>query len=938
MALRTRVNNAPASLQVTTAWTPNLSSTGAFLTTDQLSWTGVTGTNASVTMGGNINVGGIGGGVQIQSGQTTDVTINNGSLVTLTLGTLGIDMSSAGANLIIGPTNALALNANQNWNINTGRTLRVDSVVSGAFSLTMAGGGSVLMVGTNTYSGGTNLSNGTLFGNVSNATPGSSGSFGTGTLFLSGGIITSPDASTRTYGNAVSLSGTPQMGTNAGNGALTFTNTVTVASNTTLTVANSGATFSGQLTGSGTLTKSGAGDLVLTGSGNTNSGNVTLSAGNTQLASLNSGTPDQLNGVTTVTLAGGTIFYRGNTATTIGHALTGSTGGEVYVRNTSATGVTFSGSWSGLQRPVNIYADASEGGATAQTLTLSTNTATAFTYLLMNNQSSVTVNQTLKYTGTSTWTCGQNLLLFRLAAAGIRGILHNASSGNITWSGLVRNEVAFPVTFEIKNDSSGVTTISGNITQASSGALAVEKTGSGTATLTGNNAFTNPCNVLAGTLNANSATALGAASSTTAISVTSGATLSLGAALNYSSPGRTTTISGTGVSTAGALVHAYAGTANVGSISLGAAAYVRGTATGALSSTFALGTNRLTAGAASGVSFTLSGTLTSTSPAGLTVGGQASDTGTVIVSGTNTLPGALFVNHGTLSTQSAQALGVTGSALNATVAANATLSIGVLATYTGALTLNGSVVVAHSGSTNLGTITSNANTAYVRGTVLNAALASPFSVISDLTFGAAASASLALTGVINSSASNVLVNIGQQAADTGTVFFNANNTYAGTTTLAYGTAQVVTNQNGSISGPLGKSGTIRFTGGTLQYSATNQFDYSPRLDTAGSQQWKIDTNGQTVTFATVLQGASSSLTKSGTGTLLVTGTNTYTGNTSTGAGTLQAGNTQAFGTTGTVTLTASGATLQTLTTGGQNGKLTVAALTNSAGGIIKIGG
>ena len=77
---------------------------------------------------------------------------------------------------------------------------------------------------------------------------------------------------------------------------------------------------------------------------------------------------------------------------------------------------------------------------------------------------------------------------------------------------------------------------------------------------------------------------------------------------------------------------------------------------------------------------------------------------------------------------------------------------------------------------------------------------------------------------------------------------------------------------------------------------------------------------------------------SDTGTVAITSTAT-TGTPSAVAvnfGRVTAGNTNAFGSTATVTIGASG-TLQTLTTGGQNGKLTVAALAGN-GGTIKIGG
>jgi fibronectin-binding autotransporter adhesin len=106
----------------------------------------------------------------------------------------------------------------------------------------------------------------------------------------------------------------------------------------------------------------------------------------------------------------------------------------------------------------------------------------------------------------------------------------------------------------------------------------------------------------------------------------------------------------------------------------------------------------------------------------------------------------------------------------------------------------------------------------------------------------------------------------------------------------------------------------------------------------------VTVNGSTLTLSGIVSNGGAGpykLTKAGVGTLNLTNTNTYSGGTDIGGtGTVQAGAVQALGSTGTVTLTVSTATLQTLTAGfaGQNGKLTVATLDNSAGGIIKIGG
>jgi autotransporter-associated beta strand protein len=96
------------------------------------------------------------------------------------------------------------------------------------------------------------------------------------------------------------------------------------------------------------------------------------------------------------------------------------------------------------------------------------------------------------------------------------------------------------------------------------------------------------------------------------------------------------------------------------------------------------------------------------------------------------------------------------------------------------------------------------------------------------------------------------------------------------------------------SGPLGKAaannaGSIVLNGGYLQYSASNQNDYSGRFSTAASQQYNVDTNGQNVTWAAPLISAGGSLTKVGAGILTLTGSSTYSGATTVNAGTLAVG-------------------------------------------------
>ena len=188
----------------------------------------------------------------------------------------------------------------------------------------------------------------------------------------------------------------------------------------------------------------------------------------------------------------------------------------------------------------------------------------------------------------------------------------------------------------------------------------------------------------------------------------------------------------------------------------------------------------------------------------------------------------------------------------------------------------------------------------------------------------------------------------------GTLTLTGANTYDGGTTINGGTLAL------GSAGALASSGTIAFGGGTLQYGASNTTDYSSRFSSAGSQLWSIDTNGQNVSFASALAGAGSSLTKSGSGTLTLSGANTYTGATTISAGALQAGSTTALGVNSAVTV-ASGATLDlngyslaagslagaglitdgaasavTLTTGGANGLTTFSGVIQDGAGQIAL--
>src|SRR5690606_19333520 len=80
---------------------------------------------------------------------------------------------------------------------------------------------------------------------------------------------------------------------------------------------------------------------------------------------------------------------------------------------------------------------------------------------------------------------------------------------------------------------------------------------------------------------------------------------------------------------------------------------------------------------------------------------------------------------------------------------------------------------------------------------------------------------------------------------------------------------------------------FRFNGGVLRAKAGATADFMSGHDLAVIEAGGafIDSNAQAITISQVL-GRSGSLTKQGTGTLTLSGANTYTGNTTVAAGTL----------------------------------------------------
>ena len=142
-------------------------------------------------------------------------------------------------------------------------------------------------------------------------------------------------------------------------------------------------------------------------------------------------------------------------------------------------------------------------------------------------------------------------------------------------------------------------------------------------------------------------------------------------------------------------------------------------------------------------------------------------------------------------------------------------------------------------------------------------------------FNVDAGATLYVTGTLTDTNGGYWTNSVIKTGSGSMVLMNAN-TYHGATYINQGVLSLA--NSAALSG----GGTLVFGGGTLQYTASNQTDYSDNFSTANNQPISIDLNGQSVQFATQIQGTGTSLTLNSTipgGVLNLTGQGSYTGGT-----------------------------------------------------------
>ncbi len=668
-----------------------------------------------------------------------------------------------------------------------------------------------------------------------------------------------------------------------GGNALAFTgatNTISQSSSNAQTIANN---FTATTNSTVTLTLAGNANGVVTLSGSINSGN-----GNRDYAITKTGTStftlsgaSTYGGVTTIT--GGVLNIQN--ATALGSTASGTSvasGAQLQLEGGISVGteaLTLNGSGiasDGALRSIsgnNSYAgvislaSASTIDSDAATLTLSggiINGGFSITFdgagnitntgvisgtggLVKNGSGTLNLSAVSTFSGGSILNGGTVIAYGgSLGAASGSATINSATLEVAATTASTRNFTLGSTTSTLTVDPTFVFTANGVF----SGSGTLNKGGSGTLVLGGANTFSGATNITAGTLRDGTANV---------IPDTSAVTVSTGATFDLNSFNET-----------------------IGSLA---------------------GSGTVTSGSAGALTLTAGGDNTSTVFSGVLQNGSGtiaftkSGTGTLTLSGNNTYSGLTTVSGGILDIQNANGLGTT--AAGTTVMSGATLQLqSGISLSAEPLTLNGNGYSGYgalrnlSGSNSFGgaitlaansTIYSDAGTFTLSGGIVNGGFTASFAGAGNITE----------SGVI--SGTGALVKNGS-----GTLTLSGGNTFSGGSTINGGTVIV-------YGGSLGAStGVANLNAATIDVAATVTSARNFVLGDAASTLM-VD---PTLTFtANGTFSGTGSLNKTGTGTMILGGANTFSGATNVNAGTLQVNVNNALGSAASGTVVAAGAVL-----------------------------
>ncbi len=861
------------------------STTAALILNAANSYTGATTITAGTLRYGNVNAipnGASAGNVTVSG--TLDV---NGFSPTIN----GLSGAGIVDNVSAGGTPALTIGANNATSTFTG-TLRN---TTGALAIIKTGTGTLTLSGANTYSGGTRILSGTIIGSSVAAN-----AFGTSTI---------------TIGN--SAGGSASASLLIGRNGLSYANPILLAANTTgtLTVGNTGSAISTTFTGGVTGTNN------LTINSNATTGTLTFATNPIN----NNGTVTNIGaGTGTTTISGGiganvtrVIENSVNSALTISGALTVNTGGTTLTNSSGTKILTLSGGTLGTGN-----------------LVLNNNSALASGITI----SGTTINHSGTITNSGTGTGSS--LISAIINSNVTGVIQNSTTSGLSISG-------------VNTYSTGTIIKAGTVTAT----VSASALGSGSVTL-GDTAGSNNASLLIGTTGLNYANAIILATGTTgtltlgntgaAISTTfsGGVTGANNLTINSNATTGTITLSSAAVNNAGTVTNIGTGTGTT-TISAGVGANVTGLLENSTTSAFTI-SGLMTVGASGKSLSNISGAkiLTvsggsngsgnmllnnnSTLTSGITISGSSlNHSGTITNAGTgtgSTLISAIIGTNISGVVQNSATSGLTVSGVN-TFASETVIKAGTItATTSGSALGTGSVTLGDtSGSNNasllIGTtglnyanaiILASGNTGTLTlgntGTAISTTFSGGVTGTNDLTINSNATTGTITLSTIAVNNTGKITNIG---SGTGTTTISANiganvtDIIENSTTSAFtisGALSVnsvstsLTNVNGTklltLSG--GTTGT-----GHLILKNNSAIDNAVAISGSALNHTGTVTNAGTgtgsVTVSSVISSNVTGVTQNSTGSkLILAASNTYGGDTSISAGTLQLANANAL--------------------------------------------
>ncbi|EAV3518949.1 autotransporter-associated beta strand repeat-containing protein [Salmonella enterica] len=463
--------------------------------------------------------------------------------------------------------------------LNTGGDF--DNAISGSGQVEKSGDGTLTLSGSNTYTGGTTINDGTLIATSVDAL-GSGDVTDNATLALNTGgtfdnTISGSGKVEKSGDDALTLSGANSYtgGTLISGGTLIASNvealgTGDVTNNATLEL-NTGGDFTNNISGSGQVVKSGDETLTLSGS-NTYTGGTTINDGTLVATSVEAlGSGDVTNDAVLALNTGGDFANNiGGTGSVVksGDETLTLSGTNSYTGGTTISGGTL----------VATNVEALGSGDVTNNATLELNTGGDFTNNISGNGQVVkSGDETLTLSGTNSYTggttiSGGTLVATNVEALGTGDVTNNATlelntggdftnniSGNgqvvksgddtLTFSGsntytggtlissgtLVANDVNALGTGDVTDNATLMLNTGGDFINNIGGTGRVEKSGDDTLTLSGTNSYTGGTTISGGTLVATNVEALGTGD------VTNNATLELNTGGDF-----TNNISGSG--------------------------------------------------------------------------------------------------------------------------------------------------------------------------------------------------------------------------------------------------------------------------------------------------------------------------------------------------------------------------------------------------------